>query len=62
MKSELGSYHRPPEMNRIAMPTEAAIEEMLAGFERDEYEIAVGEAANSRAKREAMFDVMNARR
>ena len=62
VKSELGSYHRPPEMNRIAMPTEAAIEEMLAGFERDEYEIAVGEAANSRAKREAMFDVMNARR
>jgi hypothetical protein len=32
---------------------------MIAGLERDEYEIAVGEAANSRAKRDALFPFMN---
>jgi uncharacterized oxidoreductase len=59
--SELGSAHRPPEMNRTAMPTDAAVAEMIDALERDELEYAVGEAKNLREKREALFPFMNAR-
>jgi uncharacterized oxidoreductase len=60
--SELGSAHRPPEMNRAAMPTDAAVAEMVDALGRDEFEYAVGEAKNLRANREALFEMMNARR
>jgi uncharacterized oxidoreductase len=57
--SELGSAHRPPEMNRAAMPTDAAVAEMIEALERDEPEYAVGEAKNLKAKREELFPFMN---
>jgi uncharacterized oxidoreductase len=57
--SELGSAHRPPEMNRAAMPTDAAVAEMVDALERDEYEYAIGEAKRLRAGREDLFGVMN---
>ena len=59
--SELGSYHRPQEVTDRAMPTDAAVARMLEGFERDEFEIAIGEAENMRAKRDALFPFMNPR-
>jgi len=57
--SELGSAHRPPEMNRTAMPADAAVTEMLEALERDESEYAIGEAKRLRAGREELFAVMN---
>ncbi|HEX3582466.1 MAG TPA: SDR family NAD(P)-dependent oxidoreductase [Thermoanaerobaculia bacterium] len=57
--SELGSAHRPAEANRTAMPTGAAVTEMLEALERDEYEYAIGEAKRLRAAREELFGVMN---
>lgn len=59
--SELGSAHRPAEMNRAAMPTDAAVAEMIDALGRDELEYALGEAKNLRAKGEALFTVMNSR-
>jgi uncharacterized oxidoreductase len=61
VRSELGAYHRPPHMNDIAMTAEAAAADVLRAFEADELELAIGGAADSRAKRESLFDVMNAR-
>jgi uncharacterized oxidoreductase len=52
--SELGSAHRPAEMNRAAMPTDAAVAEMIDALARDEFECAVGEAKRLREKREAV--------
>jgi uncharacterized oxidoreductase len=57
--SELGSAHRPADANRTAMPTDAAVTEMLEALERDEYEYAIGEAKRLRAGREELFGVMN---
>ena len=57
--SELGSAHRPPEMNRTAMPTDAAVTEMLEALERDEPEYPIGEAKRLRAGQEELFGVMN---
>jgi uncharacterized oxidoreductase len=57
--SELGSAHRPADMNRAAMPTDAAVTEMLDALERDELEYAIGEAKRLRAGREELFGVMN---
>ena len=59
MASELGSAHRPAEINAAAMPAETATLEIVEGLERDQFEIAVGEAANLMAKREPMFPFMN---
>jgi uncharacterized oxidoreductase len=58
--SELGSAHRPAEMNRAAMPTDAAVAEMVEAFGRDELEYAVGEAKVLRGGREELFNRMNA--
>jgi uncharacterized oxidoreductase len=57
--SELGSVHRPREMNRAAMPTAAAVAELVDALERDDYEHAIGEAKRLRAGREELFGVMN---
>ena len=57
--SELGSAHRPAEANRTAMPTDAAVTEMIEALERDEYEYAIGEAKRLRSAREELFPVMN---
>lgn len=57
--SELGSYHRPQAVKDRAMPTDAAVARMLEGFERDELEIAIGEADHMRAKREGLFPFLN---
>jgi len=57
--SELGSYHRPQAVKDRAMPTDAAVARMIEGLEHDEFEIAIGEAENMRAKRDALFPFMN---
>lgn len=57
--SELGSYHRPQEVKDRAMPADAAVARMIEGLQDDELEIAVGEAENMRAKRDALFPFMN---
>src|SRR5437868_877948 len=57
--SELGSYHRPQAVKERALPADAAVARMIEGLERDEFEIAIGEAENMRAKREALFPFMN---
>jgi len=59
--SELGAYHRPPALNRAAMPTDVAATQIADALARDELEFALGEAANLRAKREEIFEVMNSR-
>ena len=59
--SELGSAHRPEEVKRRAMPVEDAVARLIEGLERDEPEIAIGEAENMRAKRDALFPLMNPR-
>lgn len=62
VKSELGAYHRPAQAQAMAMPTDAAVAQLMSGLERDEYEIAIGHAATAREKRESMFAMMNAGR
>jgi len=57
--SELGAYHRPQEVKDRALPTDAAVSRMIEGLEQDELEIAIGEAENMRAKRDALFPFMN---
>lgn len=57
--SELGAYHRPPQMNRTAMPAETAARDTVEALAADEFEYAIGEATNLRAKREAVFPFMN---
>jgi len=57
--SELGSYHRPQEVKDRAMPTDAAVARLVEGMERDEFEIAIGDAEHMREKRDAMFGFMN---
>jgi uncharacterized oxidoreductase len=57
--SELGANHRPAEVNRAAMPAEAAAAAIVAGLEGDDLEIAIGDAENLRSKRDALFAVMN---
>lgn len=57
--SELGASHRPAELNRIAMPASTAVDRIVEGLSNDEPEIAIGDAENSRAKREELFGVMN---
>lgn len=61
VKSDLGAWHRPPQLNDMAMPADAAAADILRGLEADEDEIAIGDSANLRAKREELFAVMNAR-
>ena len=61
VRSELGARHRPPKVNTMAMPAEQCAAEMVAALERDEFDVAIGDAANSRAGREALFAVMNQR-
>ncbi|MDQ3281152.1 MAG: SDR family oxidoreductase [Acidobacteriota bacterium] len=61
VRSELGATHRPEQLNRIAMPAEEAAALIVSALERDEYELAIGDAANSRARRESLFEVMNSR-
>jgi uncharacterized oxidoreductase len=57
--SELGSAHRPAQMNATAMPAETAALEIVEGLERDQFEIAIGDAAGLMAKRDAAFPFMN---
>ena len=57
--SELGSTHRPPTVNEMGMPAEIAAQAIVQAFEHDEYELAIGDAARSREKRESLFSVMN---
>ena len=57
--SELGAGHRPPEMNRTAMPADVCAAAIVQGLENDVYELAIGDAVNLREKREAMFPIMN---
>ena len=57
--TELGSSHRPAELNASAMSAETAAKLTLEALERDEYETALGDAAGARAKREQLFEVMN---
>jgi uncharacterized oxidoreductase len=57
--SELGSAHRPAEANRAAMPTDAAVAEMVEALERDDYEYAIGEAKRLKGGREELFPLMN---
>lgn len=57
--SELGAGHRPPEMNRTAMPAAACAADTLKALESDEFEAPIGGAAELRAKREALFPFMN---
>jgi uncharacterized oxidoreductase len=59
VQSELGAEHRPPEMNRSAMPAEAAVAEMIEALASDTFELAIGEAANLHAKRDALFPMLN---
>jgi uncharacterized oxidoreductase len=59
--SELGSEHRPDEVKRRAMPADVAVARMIEGLENDESEIAIGDAENMRAKRDALFPFMNPR-
>lgn len=61
VKSDLGAWHRPPQLNDIAMPADVAAADIVRGLEQDEDEIAIGDSANLRAKREELFAVMNAR-
>jgi uncharacterized oxidoreductase len=58
--SELGSEHRPEEVNKSAMPTEDAVSEIIAGLENDTLELAIGRAKNLVSKREELFSLMNA--
>ncbi|MGD1147301.1 MAG: SDR family oxidoreductase [Thermoanaerobaculaceae bacterium] len=57
--SDLGADHRLAEANRAAMPAEAAAAAIVAGLEGDVLEIAIGDAENLRAKRDALFEAMN---
>jgi uncharacterized oxidoreductase len=59
VSSELGAAHRPPEVNRAAMPAEVAAAGMIKALEEDLFEVALGEAENLRSKREALFPVLN---
>ncbi len=59
VRSELGAAHRPAELNRQGMPAGTAAEEIVRALESDQHELAIGDAANSRAKREALFPLMN---
>lgn len=59
--TELGASHRPPQMNATAMTAETAAEGIIDALANDRYEAALGDAENLRAKREALFDVMNRR-
>jgi uncharacterized oxidoreductase len=58
--SELGSEHRPEEVNKSSMPTEDAVSEIVAGLENDTFELAIGRAKNLVSKREELFSMMNA--
>ena len=57
--SELGAAHRPPEMNRSAMPAAAAAGAIVAALEADVFEVAFGGAEELRVKRDALFPFMN---
>jgi uncharacterized oxidoreductase len=57
--SELGSTHRPEAVNRMGMSAEDTAIEIVAAFESDHYELAIGDANRSREKRESLFAVMN---
>jgi uncharacterized oxidoreductase len=59
--SELGASHRPAGVNAAAMPAETAATLIADALSRDDYEFALGEAANLVARREAMFPFMNRR-
>lgn len=61
VRSELGAWHRPPQLNELAMPADAAVAELIDGLERDDLEIAIGDAGTMREQREALFAAMNAR-
>lgn len=57
--TDLGAQHRPPQMNTTAMTARTAAQLTVSALERDDYESALGEAANLRDKREALFGFMN---
>ncbi len=57
--SELGAVHRPPQVNASAMSAETAAMQIVEGLEKDAPEIAIGEAANLMARRDAAFPFMN---
>lgn len=57
--SELGAAHRPAQVNASAMSAETAAGVVMEGLERNQFEIAIGDAANLMAKRDAMFPFMN---
>ena len=57
--SELGAGHRPPEVKRAAMPAAVCAAQIVEALENDVYELAIGDAANLREKRDAMFPIMN---
>lgn len=59
VQSELGSTHRPKEMNESAMQAEVAVAEIIAALSSNIMEVAIGEAANLRNKRDALFAVLN---
>ncbi|MEI6208379.1 MAG: SDR family NAD(P)-dependent oxidoreductase [Desulfuromonadales bacterium] len=58
--SELGFPHRSEEVNSSAMPTEDAVAEIIAGLEKDIFELAIDRAKNLVSKREELFALMNA--
>lgn len=57
--SELGAAHRTDEVKAMAMPAEEAARQMVDAMERDELELAIGDAARSREMREELFPMMN---
>jgi uncharacterized oxidoreductase len=57
--SELGAAHRPAQVNASAMPTDAAVAEMIEALANDRFEAPIGAAARLMEKREALFDGMN---
>lgn len=60
--TELGIEHRPPQLNKTAMTVEAAVAGMIDAFERDVYEVGLGDAARMMEKREQLFAIMNQQR
>ncbi len=57
--SELGAAHRLPQVNAGAMSAETAATQIVEGLEKDVPEIAIGDAANLMARRDAAFPFMN---
>jgi uncharacterized oxidoreductase len=58
--TELSGARRRPDETEHIMSAEAVAAGALKALERNEYELALGAAANFRAQREALFPVINA--